>query len=363
VPPATPTGARLAAGNNHTCALTATNGVKCWGLNQFGQLGNGTTTNSLTPVNVTGLTSGVASIVAGDAQTCALTTSGAMKCWGNNANGQLGNGTTTQATTPTDVTGLTSGVASIATGDNHSCAALTNGTIRCWGWGTSGQLGQGALTSSLTPVTVTGTPAGTTVTSISAGYRHTCATFSNGAALCWGRGDSGQIGNGTFDARISTPTQPTGMGSGVTDIVAGGAHTCAVQNNTVKCWGLNNAGPLGNGTAGTNSNTPVTATGITNATAVAAGGNHTCALLSTGTLRCWGLNQEGELGIGLPDVNNITTPADVPGLTGQTELFAGVQHTCSRTTTTIRCWGLNTYGQLGNGNTTRQFSPTTVTNF
>jgi alpha-tubulin suppressor-like RCC1 family protein len=337
--------------------------VRCWGLNQFGQLGNGTNTDSLTPVNVTGLTSGVAAVFAGDAQTCALTTSGGLKCWGNNANGQLGNGTTTNSNTPVDVTGLTSGVTAVATGDNHTCAALSTGTIRCWGWGTSGQLGQGAITSSLAPVTVTGTPAATTVTTMSAGYRHTCATFSNGAARCWGRNSEGQVGSGSTELRISTATEPTGMGSGVTAIVAGGAHTCAIQNSGVKCWGFNSAGALGNGTSGTNSNVPVTTTGITNATAIAAGGNHSCALLSTGTLRCWGLNQEGELGIGLPDVNNLTTPTDVPGLSAQTEVFAGVQHTCSRNTTTIRCWGLNTYGQLGNGNTTRQFSPTTVTNF
>jgi alpha-tubulin suppressor-like RCC1 family protein len=334
--------------------------VRCWGDNTTGQLGNNTTTSSLAPVSVTGLASGVAAIVAGDNQTCALTSTGGVKCWGNNANGQLGNGTTTQANTPVDVTGLTSGVTAIAAGDNHTCAALSAGGVKCWGWGTSGQLGNNTITSSSTPVDVQGLPAGTT-TALTGGYRHTCAIAADGSARCWGRNTEGQLGNNTNTASRVAVT-PTGLTSGVTAIVAGGAHTCVVQTGTVKCFGLNSAGQLGNNTA-INSNTPVTATGLTGIAQVAAGGSHTCARTTSGTVSCWGLNQEGELGIGLTDVNNVTTPTAVPGLTGQTEISAGIQHVCSRTSTTIKCWGLNTSGQLGNGTTTRSFSPVTVTNF
>lgn len=336
--------------------------MRCWGDNTTGQLGNDSTVGSFIPIDVPGLSSGVASVVAGDNQTCVLTAAGGVKCWGNNLNGQLGDGTNTQRTTPTDVVGLGSGVITIGAGDNHTCAGLANGTIQCWGWGTSGQLGHNAISSSNVPVTVQGLPAGTTAVEISAGYRHTCAVLSNGSARCWGRNTEGQLGTGTTTASRVAVT-PVGLSSGVTAIVAGGAHTCAVQNGTVRCFGLNGAGQLGNGTT-TTSTSPVTVSGITDATAVAAGGSHSCARSNTGGVRCWGLNQEGELGINDPTVNNVTTPRDVNGLTsGQAEITAGIQHTCSRTATTLRCWGVNTSGQLGNGTTTRSFTPLQVTGF
>jgi alpha-tubulin suppressor-like RCC1 family protein len=351
----------VAAGNNHTCRLDSGGGIKCWGDNSLGQLGNGTTTSSLAPVSVTGLTSGVTAIAAGDAQTCALTSAGGVKCWGNNANGQLGNGTTTPANMPVDVTGLTSGVTAIAAGDNHTCAALYAGGVKCWGWGTSGQLGNNSVASSSTPVDVQGLPAGVAATALSGGFRHTCAALSDGSARCWGRNDQGQLGDGTFTTPRPTAVTPIGLTSGVTAIAARGAHTCVVQTGSVKCFGLNSAGQLGNGST-TRSNTPVTATGLTNITAVAAGGSHSCALSSTGTVSCWGLNQEGSLGIGEPTTNNALTARTVTALTTpQTSLTASSQHTCSlQADQSVRCWGLNTSGQLGNGNTTRQFSPVAV---
>ena len=178
VPPAPTVEPSVAAGNSHTCVLSSAGAVRCWGLNGTGQLGNDSTTDSLTPVAVTGLSSGVAAIVAGDNQTCALTTTGGIKCWGNNGNGQLGNGTVVQSNVPVDVTGLTSGVTAIAAGDNHTCAALAAGGVKCWGWGTSGQLGNNTIISSSVPVDVQGLPAGTTATALTGGYRHTCAALS-----------------------------------------------------------------------------------------------------------------------------------------------------------------------------------------
>lgn len=351
----------IAAGNNHTCALRSTGQVFCWGLNAQGQLGDGTTTASLTPVEVTSLAGQVSAIAAGDAHTCALTTGGGVKCWGNNANGQLGNGTSTFSTTPVDVVGLTSGVMSIGTGDNHSCAGMTGGGVKCWGWGTRGQLGQGSILSSLTPVDVQGLPAGATAPVISAGFQFTCAAMSDGSARCWGRNQSGQLGVGTTIAQSTVAVQPVGLGAGVTDIVNGGVHACAVQNGGVKCWGLNTAGQVGNGTATPAVNSPASAIGISTAVGVAAGGAHSCALLSNGSVSCWGLNQEGELGIGNQTLNNVTTPTALTGLTGQVEIRSGVQHVCALGgDETIRCWGINTYGQLGSGDTIRQFSPVLV---
>ena len=203
-PPVAATVPQLAAGNNHTCALRADGEVRCWGDNSLGQLGTGNTTSSLTPVTVTGLPADIVSIARGDAQTCALTSTGGVKCWGNNGNGQLGNASTTNSSTPVDVVGLASGVTTIGAGDNHTCAGLAAGGIKCWGWASSGQLGNGVLIGGSTvPLDVVGLPAGAVAVEISAGYRHTCATLDDTSTSCWGRGSEGQLGNG-----VSATQQP-----------------------------------------------------------------------------------------------------------------------------------------------------------
>ena len=250
----------------------------------------------------------------------------------------------------------------IGAGDNHTCAGLAAGGIKCWGWASSGQLGNGVLIgASDVPLDVVGLPAGAVATEISAGYRHTCATLTNGSTSCWGRGTEGQIGNGANAARVLSAVQPTGLATGTTAVVGGGAHTCVVQTSGVKCMGLNNGGQLGNGST-TGSNVPVTVTGLTGISSVAAGGSHSCSLSAGGGVKCWGLNQEGELGINDDTVNNSSTPLAVSGLgSGQTFVSSGVQHVCSMATNgTVKCWGANGSGQLGNGNTTRSFTPVNV---
>jgi len=226
--------ATVETGDGHTCAVTTGGGVKCWGYNAYGQLGDGTATSRLTPVNVTGLTSGVVMVAPGGVHTCALTSAGGVKCWGFNFSGQLGDGTTTTRYTAVDVVGLTSGVVAVATGPNHSCAATAAGTVRCWGSNSYGQLGDGTTTTRQTPVEVVGL---TNATSLATGMWHTCALTSAGGVKCWGRNVYGQLGDGTTTTYY-TPVDVVGLTAGITSVAAGWYHTCAVTAvGGVKCWG------------------------------------------------------------------------------------------------------------------------------
>lgn len=257
----------IEAGGSHTCALTTAGGVKCWGANFYGQLGNGTTSGApdygiTTPVDVTGLSSGVIALAAGEYHTCALTSAGAVKCWGRNHGGQLGNGTNIDSSVPVDVTGLSSGVAAIAAGGNpdqgtnsHSCALMASGDVKCWGGNSGGQLGDSTYVDRNVPVNVIALISD--AVAISAGNEHTCALLEFGQIKCWGRNGNGQLGNSLFST-ISIPFPVAGLASPATAISAGAQHTCAgLDSGYVQCWGLGSAGQLGNG-AFLSSSAPVT---------------------------------------------------------------------------------------------------------
>jgi hypothetical protein len=238
--------ARISAGGHHTCAVTTEGGALCWGLNVNGALGDGTDTARLTPVGVSGLSSGVRAISAGAYHTCAVTVESAAFCWGYNYYGQLGDGTQSDAWTAAPVDGLSSGVVSISAGDNHTCALMQGGGVRCWGARDYGQLGDGKISMfpRSTPVAVGHLPR---VSSLSAGREHTCVVTNAGAARCWGRGDWGQLGDGHRENR-PTPVEVDFLSSGVTAISAGGLHSCAVTvTGAALCWGSNTHGQLGNG--------------------------------------------------------------------------------------------------------------------
>jgi len=348
----------ISAGYYHTCALMNTGGVKCWGDNGFGELGDGTYTSRMTPVDVSGLTSGVSGISGGEVYTCALMSIGGVKCWGYNEYGQLGDGTTTQRTTPVDVSGLTSGVSAISADYVHTCALMNTGGVKCWGDNEFGQLGDGTTTGSSTPVDVSGLTSG--VSAISVGGRHTCALMSTGGVKCWGWNGYGQLGDGTTTQR-TTPVNVLGLSSGVSAIFAGFGHTCALMSTGgVKCWGLNNHGQLGDGTT-TQRTIPIDVSGLSSGvSAISADYEYTCALMRTGGVKCWGLNDHGQLGDGT--TTQRTTPVDVSGLSsGVSAISVGRGHTCALMSTGgVKCWGYNEYGQLGDGTETDRTTPVDV---
>lgn len=351
--------AKVALGGNHSCALTSAGGAKCWGWNIFGQLGNGRTTLRTAPVDVTGLTGGVAALATGGDHTCALTSAGAATCWGFNGYGQLGDGTIVDHRTAMDVSGLETGVAALAAGKNHTCALTGAGGVKCWGRNEYGQLGDGTTDSRSAPVDVSGLASG--VAALAAGTSHTCAVTSAGGVKCWGYNLFGQLGDGTTSDQ-PIPVDVSGLTSGVTALAMGDAHTCAVTDTGgVKCWGFNHLGQLGNGTTMT-SGTPVDVSGLASGvTAVAAGNWHTCALTQTGGVMCWGDNLYGALGDGTT-VSRSRTPVDVSGLaSGVAAIAAGGRFACAVTHAGgVKCWGDNGFGQLGDGTLILQRTPVDV---
>lgn len=298
----------VSVGGYHACAVTTSGGVECWGWNDGGQLGDGTTTQRSSPVAVAGLASGVTTVSAGWSHTCALTTRGGVMCWGWNDHGQLGVGTAADRSSPVDVAGLTSGVTAVSAGLAHTCAVTTSGGVKCWGWNDGGQLGDGTTNDSSDPVEVAGLTSG--VTSVSAGYYHTCAVTSAGGVKCWGSNVFGELGDEALvDHNI--PVEVAGLTS-VTGVSAGNYFTCAVtRKGAVWCWGHDQGPGSEQGSIAINP-TPVKVAGLpAGVAAVLAGNAHTCAVTAAGGVTCWGKNDRGQLGDGT--TTDSSTPVHVIG--------------------------------------------------
>ncbi len=281
----------LAAGVDHGLALQSAGTILAWGENFEGELGNGTTTSSDTPVKVGSITEATA-VAAGDEFSLAQLKNGTVKAWGYNGNGQLGNGTTTSSDTAVTVSGISEAVA-IAAGETHSLALLKNGTVMAWGENSAGELGNGTTTSSDTPVKVSGIAE---AVAISAGTEFSLAVLKNGTVEAWGYGASGQLGDGNTNSS-DIPVAVSSL-TEVVSVSAGSAHSLALlKGGTVKSWGANQSGQLGNGSCCSFSDVPGKVSGLTEATAVAAG-YHSLALMKSGAVMDWGRNSDGQLGDG-----------------------------------------------------------------
>jgi alpha-tubulin suppressor-like RCC1 family protein len=338
----------ISAGAYHTCAVITGGGVKCWGLNDNDELGDGHVCADpcVTPVDVcaTGagtpcggnILTGVTAISAGDYHTCAVITGG-VKCWGLNFNGQLGDGTTNDRYNPVDVCTSGSGagcpalsnVTSVSAGSDHTCARTTAGGVQCWGNNGNGELGDGTTTEHHNPVDVcasssgAGCPALSGVTSVSAGFVHTCARSPADGLKCWGYNPNGQLGDGTtIERHIPVAVCASGSGAGcpalfAVAVEAGFTMTCAVST---WCWGLNASGELGIGTKTDHLN-PVFISSLYagGTTAVSAGGvgynsageEHACAVVNL-RIKCWGFNGYGQVGDGT-STNDRWTPVQISG--------------------------------------------------
>ena len=335
-----------------TCALKTDGTVWCWGNNAAGKLGDGTTTNRTRPVQVSGLT-GVTSVEAGYDFTCALKSNGTVWCWGTNGNGQLGNGTTTNSSTPVQVTGLTNAT-QLATGPGHACVVKTDATVSCWGWNVHAMLGDGTYTTRTTPVSVSGI---TTANQVRTGSWNTCVLLADQTITCWGdmkqfRG-SGGTGSG------SVRTSPTGI-SGVTLLSnSKGQHICSkLTDETVKCWGYNDHGQVGDNTQ-VDKNSPVVIPELAGVNAISTNNHTSCAIKADQTVLCWGWGGWNQLGNG----SNLSkyVPTAVPNVTGAMQISAGYTHTCVvLADTSIKCWGKNDSGELGDGTTTSRSLAVTV---
>ncbi|MBI3594810.1 MAG: Ig-like domain-containing protein, partial [Nitrospirae bacterium] len=294
----------ISAGWLHTCALLSNGSVNCWGNNGTGQLGDGTTTDSAVPVPVSGMSTAIA-ISVGGGYSCALLSAGTVKCWGDNTYGQLGNGSAMNSPVPLIVSGIST-ASQISTGSGHACVLLAGGTLQCWGDNTFGQLGNGSTSNSSVPLDVTGINTATGIASggtASTGSGHTCALLSGGAVKCWGYNGYGQLGNGS-KTNSSIPVSVSAINT-ATEVSTGGDHSCALlSDGHVQCWGNNGVGQLGEGSY-INSSAPVQVSGINSARGISSRGDTACAILLDATVQCWGYNGSGQLGDGTTNDSNV----------------------------------------------------------
>ena len=367
----------MTGGLLHTCAVTTTNHVYCWGWNRDGEIGDGSTTDRPYATQVgTTLTFGIPS--AGAAHSCAVAGSGGAFCWGLNLTGQVGDSSVVSRTTPTPVKGTLSWV-QVAGGGTFTCGiSAADSTAYCWGWGRDGELGSRPVVNCITsgglepcsrvPVAVGG---GRRFLAISAGARHTCALAVDSTAYCWGDNSAGQLGNGTV-ADTALPLAVSGSLK-FKLLTSGFSHTCGLTaGGDAYCWGDNTWGQLGE-TVTSQALQPTAVTGGIIFLALSAGAEHTCGIGTGNTAHCWGENATGQLGAASTETCTSASQRTIAACSHRplplnttqifASIFAGGHHTCAITTGGKGyCWGDNRNGQLGTGNTSGSATPALVAN-
>jgi len=370
---------QVVAGLNHSCALVG-GGVKCWGDNSYGELGNNSLVSSMTPVTPLGLGSGVSAIGAGVNFTCALLASGNVECWGYNNTGQLGltNPLSSCASStgaaglycqlvPKPVSNLGGGITQIAVGGLSTCA-LSGGSVFCWGQGSFGEMGNNLTANEYAAVQVkdpTGTTTLSGVTDIGASSYTMCAVVGGGAAYCWGYAYQGALGNGASSGSYKLPIQPTGLAAGVSKIRGGYSYNCALMTSgQVLCWGI--AGTIGN-SSGNKQTTPTQPTGLGagSVSDIGTSYNTTCVILSGGggNVECWGVNTYGEVGNGTTTALNSPSATILSGVGSLTSGSASYTICALLNSGNVQCWGENNYGGLGNSSISDMLSPVSIDSF
>jgi alpha-tubulin suppressor-like RCC1 family protein len=340
----------VSAGYSSTCVIKQDNSLWCWGGNDSGQLGDGTFINRTFPHMK--ITDNVLQISANQYHTCAIIYDNSLWCWGRNLYGQLGLGFSGgNINTPQKVT---EEVASVSVGENHTCSMKQDNSPLCWGDNQLGQLGDGTNIQRLSPYPV---KISDIFISVSSGDAHTCALMSDRSVWCWGYNYYGQLGIGSSTSYCGgwyDCKNPAKIMDGVVQFSAGGYHTCAVKTDgSLWCWGYNGYGQLGDGTY-TNRDTPFQIMS-SEVSSVALGGYHTCAIKRDGSLWCWGRNNYGQLGDGTYTTRNAPVPIMSSGVSS---VALGTYHTCAvKTDGSLWCWGYNGQGQLGDGAYTNRDTP------
>ena len=347
---------QLVGGGLSTCAVMS-GGLRCWGDDASGQLGIGSTLPRHVSTPVPTLGASALTLASGNAFACA-TTASAVYCWGENALGQVGIGNVvTPQQTPVMISA--SSATTIASGRDHTCL-LRGGAVQCWGDNSYGQLGDGTTNPhrAPTPTLALARPA----IDLGAGGRETCALLDDGRVQCWGENNNGELGTGTASAGPNGTPQLVPTINDAVEVVVGSANACARRvNGAVVCWGDNAFKELGDGSAPTMRAMPGPVPTLPTAVELAAGLSHICARTMDGRVFCWGDNTFGQVGISFI-TGMQPTPVAVVGIAGATELAAGEYHTCARVSSGLSCWGANGSGQLGNGTTSGlgSFTPQTV---
>ncbi|HJM24432.1 MAG TPA: hypothetical protein QF821_02155, partial [Candidatus Thalassarchaeaceae archaeon] len=352
---------QVTSGASHSCAILDDGSVSCWGENRNGQLGDGSRTPSLEPAKASmPLGRKALGISAGSYHTCTLLDDGSIRCWGSNNFGQIGDGTSIERTSPVSVNlGVGKSALAVSSGESHTCAVLNDGTMKCWGLNSNGQLGDGTSTDRLSPENVL--MGDEDALMVSTGSYHTCAIMGDRSVMCWGDNWNGQLGDGTNTDRLSPVEITVPSNSSAVSLDAGALHTCLGMNDgSMFCWGYNAYGQLGNGGFG-NSNYPMTTPLSANQllTNVKVGLFHSCALFDSGQVACWGDNSNGQLGDGTQSGSAI--PGIVSLSTNATSITVGQRHSCAiLDDARLQCWGANEFGQLGDGSSSDRNNPTAV---